>query len=54
MGKGDKRRPRSITSAEENLRQEFARGVMTIRAFNRRYAKLKRAGLLRRGGQVLR
>ena len=54
MGKGSSRRPSQITSAEEDLRWQLIAGQITLATFNRRYTKLKRVGLLRRSGRVLR
>lgn len=53
MGKGSLRRRSQITSAEEGLRWQLIDGQITLATFNRRYAKLKREGLLRRSGRVL-
>lgn len=53
MGKGSGRRPKQITSAESDLRWELKEGKISRVVFNRRFAKLKRAGLLRRSGVVL-
>ncbi len=53
MGKGSSRRPRSITPAEEDLRWELVKGEISLAIFNRRYGKLRRDGLLRRNGRVL-
>jgi len=51
--KGSWKRPRQITSAEERLRFDLFFGLITLGTFNRKYAKLKREGLLRRSGRVL-
>ncbi|GAG87676.1 unnamed protein product [marine sediment metagenome] len=53
MGKGSWKRPRSISREEEDLRWAYAQGNMTYAYFRRRYADLKRAGLIRRSGRVL-
>ena len=54
MGKGSRPRPRSITREEEDLRWLLAKRHITYATYGRRYAKLKRQGLIRRGGKVLR
>ena len=51
--KGSWRRPKQITSAEEDLRWKLLEGEISVRTFNRKYAKLRRDGLLRRSGRVL-
>ncbi len=53
MGKGSGRRPKQITSAEEDLRWALFGGAMTLATFVQRYNKLKQDGLLRRSGRVL-
>lgn len=53
MGKGSWKRPKSITSAEENLRWDLFRGEITSNAFNKKYKLLKRKGLIKRDGRVL-
>ena len=53
MGKGNRPRPRSITRAEEELRWEYSLGRISRRKFDREFAKLMRAGLIQRNGQVL-
>lgn len=53
MGKGDRPRPKSITREEEELRKDYAFGWISLATFNRRFAKLKRAGLIQRSGVVL-
>ena len=53
MGKGSKRRPRQITSAEEDLRWAYFNGRIGYTTYKRKYAKLRRVGLLRRSGRVL-
>ena len=51
--KGSWRRPRSITREEADLRWRFAKGQITLAAFGREYAELKRRGLIRRSGRIL-
>lgn len=51
--KGSWKRPRTITKEEEDLRWLLIDGELSEATFNRRYAKLKRAGLIRRSGQIL-
>lgn len=51
--KGSWRRARSITREEEELRMYYAFGRISLATYNRRYAELKRVGLIRRSGQVM-
>lgn len=51
--KGSWRRPRSITREEEDLRADFFFGKISLATFGRRYAELKRQGLIRRSGRVI-
>lgn len=53
MGKGSKPRPQSVSREELDLRWDYAHGKISLAVFNRKYAKLKRDGLLRRSGRVL-
>lgn len=53
MGKGSKPRPRSISREEMDLRDVYFRGEIPLRTFNRRFAKLMRAGLIQRSGRVI-
>lgn len=48
MSKGDKRRPRSTTRQEDELRWRLATGVITFAEFEARYKKLKEKGLIKR------
>jgi hypothetical protein len=41
MSKGDSRRPRTISRAEEDLRWDYAVGRITLRTFKRRLRKLR-------------
>lgn len=52
MGKGSRPRPKMITREEEDLRNEYAHGEISLATFNRRFAKLKRQGLIKRSGWV--
>lgn len=54
MGKGSKPRPRSVTREEEDLRWRFAKGQISLAAFGREYAELKRRGLVQRSGRIIR
>ena len=54
MGKGSRPRPRSVTHEEEDLRSDYAFGRISLKAFNRRFAKLKKAGLIQRNGRIVR
>ena len=51
--KGSWKRPRSITREEEDLRWELAEKHISYNTYSRRYNELKRLGLLRRSGRVL-
>jgi len=53
MGKGCWKRRRSITREEDTLRDDYMRGKITKAVFNRRFAKLRRIGLIQRSGRVL-
>lgn len=53
MGKGCRPRPRSITRAEKELREEYAEGKISLRKFNLEFARLKKIGLIRRSGRVI-
>lgn len=52
MGKGDKRRPRSISREEEELRYAYAYSKMTFKEFERRYKQLVKEGKIVRDGRV--
>lgn len=51
--KGSWKRPQTVTRAELELRHEFAKGIITEAVFEKEYARLKRIGLIRRSGKVL-
>lgn len=53
MGKGSKPRPRQITREEESLRTDFFFGKICRATYSRKYATLKRRGLIRRSGRVI-
>lgn len=53
-GKGDGLRPRQTGDEEHQLRGLLMDGEISRRTFDRRYAKLLRAGKITRGGRVLR
>ena len=44
---------RQITCEESDLRADFMLGQITRPVFDKRYAKLKKAGLIRRSGWVM-
>jgi len=52
-GKGDTRRPLQITQAENDLRWLLAEGKISKSTYNRRWNKLKKAGLIQRSGIVI-
>lgn len=51
--KGSWRRPRSITREEEDLRDDYAQGKISRETFDSKYEELKRQGLIRRSGRVI-
>lgn len=51
--KGSWRRPRSTTRQEEELRDDLYRGRITERTFTVRFNKLRRKGLIKRDGVVV-
>lgn len=51
--KGFWKRPRSITREEMDLRGLYFDGKIGYSTYKKRFAKLKRAGLIRRSGRVL-
>ena len=53
MGKGSKPRPQTVSREELDLRYEFAWGRISKRTYCKRYAELKRTGLIKRSGRVL-
>jgi uncharacterized membrane protein len=53
MSKGSKRRPRTVSRAEEDLRWAYATGEINHIEFITCYAMLKQDGLIRRSGRVL-
>ena len=53
MGKGDKRRPRSISPEEERLRYALAFGRITFKQFERKYNQLLKEGKIVRDGRVI-
>lgn len=53
MGKGDKRRPCCTTREEQNLRDRYARGLITFLQYEAAYRKLMKRGLIRRNGRVI-
>lgn len=53
MGKGSWPRPNQTTWEERDLRYKYATGQITLADFQCRYDNLKRKGLIRRGGRVV-
>jgi len=51
--KGSWRRPRSTTREEADLRDAYMNGRIGYPTYKKRFAKLKRAGLIKRSGVVL-
>jgi len=54
MGKGSKPRPRSTSREEADLRDAYMNGRIGYPTYKKRFAKLKREGLIKRSGIVLR
>lgn len=52
-GKGSWKRPCSTTREEQNLRDRYARGEITLRQFNKKFENLKKRGLIKRNGKTL-
>lgn len=46
-------RPSSVTREEADLRMELLQDKITLATFNRRYNRLKREGLIKRNGKVI-
>jgi len=53
MGKGDTYRPYSTTQEERDLRDKAMRTNMTEKEFDKEYEKLKKQGLIKRDGRVI-
>lgn len=53
MGKGSRPRPQTVSREELDLRNLYAEGRISLAVFNRRYSRLKRAGLIRRSLRIL-
>jgi len=53
MSKGSKRRPRCTTREEQNLRDEYAFGEISFAEFEHKYKELKKRGLIRRNGRII-
>jgi hypothetical protein len=53
MSKGDKRRPSSISRAEEELRWKLANGKISFATFEKRYKKMLQEGKITRDGRVV-
>lgn len=53
MSKGDKKRPTSITSEENDLRWALAEGIISFAGFRKRYMELKKLGKIKRSGQII-
>ncbi len=51
--KGSWRRPSSTTKEEQDLRDRYARGMMTFLQYEQAYRKLMKQGLIKRNGKVL-
>ena len=51
--KGDWRRSRTITKEEEDLRWDYMNGRIGYSTYKRRYAKLKKLGLIQRSGRII-
>jgi hypothetical protein len=53
-GKGDRRRPSSISRDERELRDRVWRGLITFVEFEDKYRELLKAGKITRDGKVVR
>lgn len=53
MSKGSKRRPRATTREEQNLRDLYAYGLITFKQYEKKYKALKKRGLIRRNGRIV-
>jgi len=53
MGKGSKPRPRSTTREEADLRDAYMNGTVGYSTYKKKFAELKRRGLIKRSGIVL-
>ena len=53
MGKGDRPRPQTVSHEELDLRWKYATHQISLAEFEVDYEELKRKGLLRRSGRVL-
>lgn len=51
--KGDWERPRQTTCEEQELRHEYMLEEITLTEFNEQFAKLKKKGLIKRNGRVV-
>lgn len=51
--KGDWRRPCCTTREEQNLRDRYARGMMTFVQYEQAYRKLMKRGFIQRNGRVI-
>jgi len=54
MGKGSRPRPCCTTREEQELRADCMYGKITLGEFNKRYEELKKRGLIRRNGRIVR
>ncbi|KKN71243.1 hypothetical protein LCGC14_0422860 [marine sediment metagenome] len=50
MSKGDKRRPRSTTREEQNLRDLYMNGRIGFATYEKKYKALMKRGLIKRDG----
>jgi len=53
MGKGTQRRPPQITKEEERLRWKLALGKISFVEFEKKFKQLKKMGLIRRSGKII-
>ena len=53
MGKGSRPRPQTVSREELDLRELYFDGKIGYSTYKKRFAKLKRAGLIQRSGRVL-
>lgn len=53
LGKGDKKRPRSTTREEHDLRWALALGRISFNEFEKKYKKLLKEGKIKRNGRII-
>lgn len=49
----ERQKPYQTAPEEQALRWDYGKGKITLKEFHRRYAKLKKQGLIKRNGRVI-